>query len=147
MIGECGAAWDWSCYSPMDSRAGSPKILTATTHRSLAQWTVLSPARDRERAGRGCPSHPHVIALSGTPPDFVVAWPDMSALELIRRGLTRRRELASDFTPVTRHLGGCRCQTSQRSSRKRLRYVPPTPHLCYPASRSCSYLTPIETMH
>ena len=66
------------------------------------------PPREIERELRGCPSHPHVIALSGTPPDFVVAWPDMSALELIRRGLTRRRELASDFTPVTRHLGGFR---------------------------------------
>ena len=66
------------------------------------------PLSDRERELRGCPSHPHVIALSGTPPDFVVAWPDMSALGLIRRGLTRRRQLASDFIPVTRHLGGFR---------------------------------------
>ena len=55
------------------------------------------PPSEIERELRGCPSHPHVIALSGTPPDFVVAWPDMSALELIRRGLTRRRELASDL--------------------------------------------------
>ena len=66
------------------------------------------PPSEIERELRGCPSHPHVIALSGTPPDFVVAWPDMSALELIRRGLTRRRQLASDFIPVTRHLGGFR---------------------------------------
>ena len=66
------------------------------------------PPREIERELRGCPSHPHVIDLSGTLPDFVVAWPDMSALELIRRGLTRRRQLASNFTPVTRHLGGFR---------------------------------------
>ena len=52
------------------------------------------PPSEIERELRGCPSHPHVIALSGTPPDFVVAWPDMSALEQNLSWFDPTRELA-----------------------------------------------------
>ena len=82
MIGECGAAWDWSCYSPMDSRAGSPKILTATTHRSLAQWTVVPSAfvRERERANdgsSGADKHPADLTCSPSLPLSPLSMPSM----------------------------------------------------------------------
>ena len=42
----------------------------------------------------------HVIALSGTLPDFVVAWPDLSALEQNSSWFDPTRELTSDFTSL-----------------------------------------------
>ena len=58
------------------------------------------PPSEIERELRGCPSHPHVIALSGTLPDFVVAWPDLSALEPNSSWFDPTRELTSDFTSL-----------------------------------------------
>ena len=58
------------------------------------------PPSEIERELGGCPSHPHVIALSGTLPDFVVAWPDLSALEQNSSWFDPTRELTSDFTSL-----------------------------------------------